>query len=72
MRIRIGALRERGFHCEVKMDGKEASEITIWPDNGRDISEKLRELTDLPMRDCFALQEEIVDLQIINVLKQDS
>lgn len=64
MRITISKMIERGFRVEATKE-----HVDIYPDHGIDIADKLQKLTDLPIRDCYVLQEDIVDMQIVHAMK---
>jgi hypothetical protein len=67
MRINLKNLEKRGF--ESRYDEKSGT-VDIWPREHKEITDQLQDLTGLPKRDCYYLQEEIADLQIINAIKE--
>jgi len=64
MRIDYKRLEGMGFHVETVQDG-----VDIYPRRTKDIATELQVLCELPLHDCYYLQEEIVEMQILNALR---
>ena len=64
MIIDMRKLKHKGYLINLDED-----RIEIIAEQCRDITSELHEMTDLPMRDCRYLQTEIVDLQIMDAIR---
>lgn len=72
MRIDFKQLENKGFHVEPHKDSEgNVDEINVYPYHMVDIAEKLQALCGLPIKACYGLQEDIVELQIIEAMKSN-
>ena len=65
MEINLKNLKANGFEVILRDE-----HLSIYPREHREILKELAELTELPKRDLYFIQEEISDLQIICAMRE--
>jgi hypothetical protein len=67
MFINFKELKERGFNVEPVADG-----VQIYPRHGKSMLKELQALTELPRRECYILEEDIHEMQVMNAIKESN